>query len=184
MPQNMHGYTRIPRPTDSLVLGKVIGDVLEMFVPTVDMAVSYGSKQVSNGCELRPSMIIATPDVQLSSRYDERCSYFTLVMTDPDAPSPSEPALREWVHWIVTDIPGASDATKGREIVPYAAPRPPIGIHRYVFTLFKHRSPNQIVAPHVRQNFSTRSFAQEHGLGMPVAAVYFHAQKETAGRRR
>lgn len=21
------------------------------------------------------------------------------VMTDPDAPSPSEPSMREWVHW-------------------------------------------------------------------------------------
>lgn len=21
------------------------------------------------------------------------------IMTDPDAPSPSEPSLREWVHW-------------------------------------------------------------------------------------
>lgn len=23
------------------------------------------------------------------------------VMTDPDAPSPSEPSMREWVHWSV-----------------------------------------------------------------------------------
>ncbi|KAL9856853.1 putative PEBP-like superfamily protein [Arabidopsis thaliana] len=23
------------------------------------------------------------------------------VMTDPDAPSPSEPNMREWVHWCV-----------------------------------------------------------------------------------
>lgn len=22
-------------------------------------------------------------------------------MTDPDAPSPSEPSMREWVHWLV-----------------------------------------------------------------------------------
>lgn len=24
------------------------------------------------------------------------------VMTDPDAPSPSEPSMREWVHWSVS----------------------------------------------------------------------------------
>lgn len=27
------------------------------------------------------------------------------VMTDPDAPSPSEPSMREWVHWYVVFSP-------------------------------------------------------------------------------
>jgi phosphatidylethanolamine-binding protein (PEBP) family uncharacterized protein len=32
---------------------------------------------------------------------------YTLLMVDPDAPSPDNPAMREWLHWIVTNIPGA-----------------------------------------------------------------------------
>lgn len=38
-------------------------------------------------------------------------------MVDPDAPSPSEPTLREWLHWIVVDIPEGADATKGLPFV-------------------------------------------------------------------
>ena len=32
------------RSTDPLVVGRVIGDVIDMFVPSMDMAVYYGSK--------------------------------------------------------------------------------------------------------------------------------------------
>ncbi|XP_021293890.1 protein MOTHER of FT and TFL1 homolog 1-like [Herrania umbratica] len=35
------------------------------------------------------------------------------VMVDPDAPSPCGLRLREWLHWIVVDIPEQHDATKG-----------------------------------------------------------------------
>lgn len=34
--------------------------------------------------------------------FDHYHIYHDQVMTDPDAPSPSEPIMREWVHWFVT----------------------------------------------------------------------------------
>lgn len=39
-------------------------------------------------------------------------------------------------------------------------------------------------APVTRDHFNTWVFSQENELGLPVAAVYFNAQKENAGRRR
>ena len=32
---------------------------------------------------------------------------FTLLMVDPDAPSPHDPKFRNWLHYLVTNIPGA-----------------------------------------------------------------------------
>ncbi|KAL4201874.1 hypothetical protein AMTRI_Chr02g218160 [Amborella trichopoda] len=173
------------RSVEPLAVGKVIGDVIDMFVPTVDVSVSYVSKQVANGCELKPSGTAERPRFQLSARSLDD-NLYTLVMTDPDAPSPSEPTMREWLHWIVVDIPGGSDAMRGREIVSYMGPKPPTGIHRYVFSLFKQQGPLGSVAraPEARNNFSTRAFAARLGLGLPVAAVYFNAQKEPASRKR
>lgn len=72
----------------------------------------------------------------------------------------------------------------GREIVGYEAPKPFIGIHRYVFVLFKQKGRQTVYAPASRDHFSTRDFSEENGLGLPVAAVYFNAQRETAARRR
>ncbi|KAL0355163.1 UNVERIFIED_CONTAM: protein MOTHER of FT and TFL1 [Sesamum radiatum] len=104
---------------DPLVVGRVIGDVVDMFVPTVSMSVYYGSKHVNNGCDIKPSMAAAPPRVTITGHADE---LYTLVMTDPDAPSPSEPSMREWVHWIVTDIPGRSNVTRGGQGVGSVQP--------------------------------------------------------------
>jgi hypothetical protein len=73
----------------------------------------------------------------------------------------------------------------GKEVVNYEMPRPNIGIHRFVFLLFKQkRRQTGITIPPPRDLFNTRKFAEENELGLPVAAVFFNAQRETAARRR
>ncbi|CAL5343965.1 unnamed protein product [Camellia sinensis] len=190
------------RLTEPLRVGRVVGEVVDSFNPCVKMSVIYNSnKQVSNGHELMPSVIATRPHVEIGG--EDMRTAFTLavgkkmdgvdlvihtteisIMTDPDAPSPSDPYLREHLHWIVTDIPGTTDASFGREIVSYETPKPVIGIHRYAFILFKQRARQTVRPPASRDNFNTRSFSEENGLGLPVAAVYFNAQRETAARRR
>ncbi|KAG6746812.1 hypothetical protein POTOM_049179 [Populus tomentosa] len=168
---------------DPLVVGRVIGDVVDMFVPAVKMSVYYGSKHVSNGCDIKPSLSVDPPKVTISGHSDE---LYTLVMTDPDAPSPSEPRMREWVHWIVADIPGGTNPTRGKEILSYVGPRPPVGIHRYILVLFQQKMPlgSMVEPPQNRSHFNTRLYAAHLDLGLPVATVYFNAQKEPANKRR
>ncbi|KAJ0043033.1 hypothetical protein Pint_17408 [Pistacia integerrima] len=171
------------RTSEPLAVGRVVGDVVDIFTPTVKMTITYNSnKQVANGYELMPAVIAAKPRVEIGGE-DMRAAY-TLIMTDPDAPSPSDPHLREHLHWMVTDIPGTTDVSFGKEVVSYEIPKPVVGIHRYVFILFKQRARQTVKAPTSRDHFNTRRFAQENGLGLPVAAVYFNAQRETAARRR
>ncbi|URD90046.1 Cen-like protein [Musa troglodytarum] len=147
------------------------------------MMVTYNSsKLVCNGHEFYPSAVVSEPRVAVQC--GDMRSFFTLVMTDPDVPGPSDPYLREHVHWIVTDIPGTTDTSFGKEVVGHESPRPSIGIHRFVFVLFQQKRRHSVVAPPPsRDRFSTRRFAQENDLGLPVAAVYFNAQRETAARR-
>nr|XP_018678450.1 PREDICTED: CEN-like protein 2 isoform X1 [Musa acuminata subsp. malaccensis] len=190
------------RLIDPLVVGRVIGEVLDSFNPSVKMLVTYNSnKLVFNGHELYPSAVTSKPRVEVQG--GDMRSFFTLVMTDPDAPGPSDPYLREHLHWracvvgdmlythlvfashrIVTNIPGTTDASFGREMVSYESPRPNIGIHRFVFVLFKQQRRQAVSPPSSRDYFSTRRFAEENDLGLPVAAVFFNSQRETAARRR
>ncbi|KAH7852532.1 hypothetical protein Vadar_026027 [Vaccinium darrowii] len=168
--------------SDPLVVCRIIGDVVDVFVPRMTMNVYYGPKHVTNGCNIKPSIATSPPRVTLTDHSNE---LYTLVMTDPDAPSPSEPSMREWVHWIVTDIPGDGNPTQGNEILPYMAPRPPIGIHRYIMLLFQQKGHIGLVEqPMTRANFSTRAFAHQLDLGVPVSTVYFNAQKEPMNRKR
>nr|AEU08961.1 flowering locus T [Litchi chinensis]AEU08963.1 flowering locus T [Litchi chinensis]AEU08965.1 flowering locus T [Litchi chinensis] len=174
----------MPRDRDPLVVGRVIGDVLDPFTKSISLSVSYNNREINNGCELKPSQIVNQPRVDVGG--DDLRTCYTLVMVDPDAPSPSEPSLREYLHWLVTDIPATTGATFGQEIVSYESPRPTVGIHRFVFVLFRQPSRQTMYAPGWRQNFNTKDFAELYNLGSPVAAVYFNCQRESGsgGRRR
>jgi hypothetical protein len=68
--------------------------------------------------------------------------------------------------------------------VSYESPRPNIGIHRFILVLFKQTQRGSVSSPSSRDRFRTREFAKDNDLGLPVAAVYFNAQRETAARRR
>lgn len=37
------------------------------------------------------------------------------MMVDPDAPSPTNPQARSWVHWLVVNVPG-TQITGGSEL--------------------------------------------------------------------
>ncbi|XP_044355970.1 protein MOTHER of FT and TFL1 homolog 1 isoform X3 [Triticum aestivum] len=50
---------------DPLVVGRVIGDVVDPFVRRVALRVGYASRDVANGCELRPSAIADPPRVEV-----------------------------------------------------------------------------------------------------------------------
>ncbi|KAI3945502.1 hypothetical protein MKW98_018319 [Papaver atlanticum] len=169
----------MPRtPIDPLVVGRVIGDVLDPFDRSIPIRIAYTSRSVNNGGELKPSAVAEHPRVEIGG--DD------LRYTDPDAPSPSDPSLREYLHWLVTDIPGTTGTAYGQEKMPYKAPRPTVGIHRFVYVLFRQLGRHTVYAPGWRQNFNTRDFAEINNLGLPAAAVYFNCRRESGsgGRRR
>ncbi|KAF4352142.1 hypothetical protein CsatB_008273 [Cannabis sativa] len=172
------------RDRDPLVVGRVIGDVLEPFTSCVSLRVFYGSKEVNNGSEFKPSQIVNQPRVDIGGQ-DLR-TFYTLVMVDPDAPSPSDPNLKEYLHWLVTDIPGSTGPSFGQEVMCYESPRPTVGIHRYVFVLFRQLGRQTVYGPGWRQNFNTKDFAELYNLGLPVAALYYNSQRESGsgGRTR
>ncbi|XP_022864683.1 protein HEADING DATE 3A-like [Olea europaea var. sylvestris] len=85
------------RDRDPLVVGRVIGDVLDPFIRSVSLEVTYGNRDVNNGWDFRPSQILNPPRVDIGG--DDLRTFYTLIMVDPDAPSPSDPNLREYLHW-------------------------------------------------------------------------------------
>ncbi|KAF3333340.1 protein HEADING DATE 3A-like protein [Carex littledalei] len=169
--------------SDPLVLGHVIGDVLDPFISSVSFKVYYNNRSVVNGMDLRSPAVVNKPWAEIGG--DDLRNTYTLIMVDPDAPSPSNFSLREYLHWMVTDIPATTDTSFGREIMCYESPRPSSGIHRLVFVLFQQLGRDTVSAPLLRQNFNTRNFARQYNLGSPVAAAYFNCQRESGngGRR-
>ena len=82
----------------------------------------------------------------------EKAKSLALIVDDPDAPDPAAPKMR-FVHWVLYNIPadsrglpegaggdrlpeGACEGSNDFKKRGYGGPCPPIGRHRYVFTLY------------------------------------------------
>lgn len=66
------------RGVEPLIIGRVIGEVVDIFNPSVTLNVTYNSsKQVANGHELMPAVIVSKPRVEIGGE-DMRSAY-TLV---------------------------------------------------------------------------------------------------------
>lgn len=84
---------------------------------------------------------------------------YTLLMSDPDATSKS------WLHWLVVNIPGSEPEIKeGDEVISYAPPSPPSGIHRYIFSLYEQPASILVSAPNERGNFNVDAFERKYNL--------------------
>ncbi|KAJ1700171.1 hypothetical protein LUZ63_008683 [Rhynchospora breviuscula] len=168
--------------SDPLVVSNIIGDVLDPFRRSISFQVLYNNRLMVTGSDLRPSAVLNRPKIEIGSS-DLRV-FHTLILVDPDAPSPSNPNQREYLHWMVTDIPGSTDVSFGREVVLYERPEPRSGIHRMVFVLYRQLGRATVFHPEIRNNFNCRSFAHQYHLDV-VAATYFNCQRESgSGGRR
>ncbi|KAH7709778.1 Phosphatidylethanolamine-binding protein PEBP [Aphelenchoides avenae] len=117
------------------------------------------------------------PEVSWPAEDDQ---LYTLVMVDPDAPTHTEPTLREYLHWLVVNIPG-NDVKKGTELAGYYGPQPPrnSGQHRYVLLVYKQAARidplPQPFTDEERMGFRAEEWSKQHGGGELVAGNLFSA---------
>lgn len=136
--------------------------------------------KVSLGNELTPTQVKDEPAVKWDA---EEGALYTLLMTDPDAPTRKNPEVGEVRHWMVVNIPG-NEVAKGQVVVAYVGSGPPkdSGLHRYVFLVFKQHGnvETSISVPNTsrdgRLKTKTRDLIKEFNLGSPVAGNFYQAQ--------
>jgi phosphatidylethanolamine-binding protein (PEBP) family uncharacterized protein len=115
---------------------------------------------------------------------------YTVMLTDPDAPSPAAPVNGEFVHWVMVNCPGP-DLAAGESAVAYFGPAPGQGSgeHRYVLAVYAQPG-GALTVPEgdrvtatsgfpPRRKFISRAFAKAHGL-VPAGAVTLRCSWEPA----
>ncbi|NP_001166821.1 phosphatidylethanolamine binding protein isoform 1 [Bombyx mori] len=165
----------------SFEASQVVPDVIPK-APAALLQVKYPSGvEVKEGNELTPTQVKDEPSVKWDA---EPGQYYTLAMTDPDAPSRKEPTFREWHHWLVGNIQG-NEVNSGETLSQYVGSGPPekTGLHRYVFLLYKQPSKLTFDEPRLtntssdkRANFKIAEFAKKYNLGDPIAGNFYEAQ--------
>jgi len=154
---------------------------------------SFGDTPTKGAGEIKPGDTI-TP-VQAQSKptlgwSGDSGAYYTVVMTNPDAPSAKDPSQREWVHWVRGNIPGdnlpCDGEDGGDDIKDYvgAGPLDGMGLQRYFIMIFKQKAgkidfEGKDRAPFTdseRPGFKTAEFAEKYELGTPIGFTYFKAE--------
>ncbi|GAU97381.1 hypothetical protein RvY_08691 [Ramazzottius varieornatus] len=159
----------------------VVPDVIKN-APLEVLQVKYPSGVQPNfGNELKPREVKDEPTVQWKAQEKE---LYTLLMTDPDAPSRSNPKNGEWKHWLVVNIPG-NHVKEGQVMAEYVGSGPPekTGLHRYVLLAYKqpgklslNDKPLDKQTANGRANWKVQKFAEENKLGDPIAGNFYQAQ--------
>ncbi|XP_044580968.1 protein D2-like isoform X1 [Cotesia glomerata] len=166
--------------TEAFKTHEVLPDVIKT-LPSSILQVTYANNvTVDLGNELTPTKVKDPPTVHWDA---DSGSFYTLCMTDPDAPSRKQPTYREWHHWLVGNIPG-NDVSKGEVLSEYIGSGPPQGtdLHRYVFLVYKQPQKLSFEEQRLtnrsgdnRAKFSVSKFAEKYNLGAPIAGNFYQA---------
>ncbi|KAK8002893.1 hypothetical protein PG989_002612 [Apiospora arundinis] len=190
---------------EELKEAEIIPTVIDDFLPSLVLDVEWSSNNYASlGNTLKVKKLQHEPSITLSEPSDSSASFcssnmtYVLTMTDPDAPSRSDPKWSEFCHFIATGLTlskSSRDETCSKvhfmdlqDIIPYKPPGPPpkTGKHRYVFLAFAPANgttdPLQVSKPEDRQHwgsgkvgYGVRDWAKTNGL-KPVAANFIYAK--------
>lgn len=62
---------------DPLVVGNIVGDIVDHFAPSALLRVFYNNREMTSGSELKPSQVANEPTVQIAGRVGR--ALYTLV---------------------------------------------------------------------------------------------------------
>ncbi|PPQ71134.1 hypothetical protein CVT26_010828 [Gymnopilus dilepis] len=186
---------------EALQKNKVVGDVIpesSHFGPEVFFSIVWednGTEVSHPGVTLDRQSTLKQPKIKIHPLFAPDGDYtYTLVVTDPDAPSRQDPKFGEFRHWLVTGLKlpqvGASDVqgqfvtTAGNTATAWYPPEPPAGsgLHRYVFLLYREPAgginlPKDAVEhksdPSARKNWKAAEFGSKHNLSLVGASFFF-----------
>ena len=163
---------------------KVVPDLVPDLGPTSPLNLTIASGLVDPGAIIDPSNFSVPPKTtfQPFSHPSEATAtdptptgLYTLLVIDPDSPSPQTQSFTQRLHYLKTDIPlsiltGETDLFSddiGRTLAPWEPPAPECGSgrHRYVFILLHQISSSTSVqnSPR-REDFDYRVFLTAHGF--------------------
>nr|XP_018905739.1 PREDICTED: protein D1-like isoform X2 [Bemisia tabaci] len=120
----------------------------------------------------------------------DESEFYTLMMLNLDVPSRENPSQREWIVWLMTNIPGCW-VMRGDELIEYEEPDPEkgTGSHRYVLLIYHQKQGKQKFREYAfnlipgilhqecrRQKFNSRLFAADYSLGEPIGINFWETE--------
>ncbi|KAL4902101.1 hypothetical protein BDW74DRAFT_181264 [Aspergillus multicolor] len=146
------------------------------FTPTTELGIKFGEKAVELGNLFRVSEVRSAPTVSFDKEADVLEGHlYTLLLIDPDAPTPDDPKFAYWRHWVVSGLTASEglSAESARTLTEYLGPGPKDDSrpHRYLFLLFREPEGLTLSKEDVggeefvqRRSFGATGWVESHGL--------------------
>jgi len=136
--------------------------------------VKYGERALAFGELFRASECKVAPALSFASEADATRSY-TLVLVDPDAPTPEDPKFAYWRHWVLPGLHSSTGPALALQpaLTEYLGPGPrdESSPHRYLFLLYREPEGFALTKGDVggekftdRRSFKADEWARKHGL--------------------
>lgn len=95
-----------------LVPGSAAEIIPANFRPTTQLGLSFEGKSVDVGNFFRAGVAKQPPTISFAPEANVAPdTTYTLVLTDPDAPTPDDPKFAFWRHWVLSGLqPGKGEA--------------------------------------------------------------------------
>ncbi|KAH8432765.1 YbhB/YbcL family Raf kinase inhibitor-like protein [Aspergillus melleus] len=146
----------------------------DTFTPSTQVTVAFGEKVVQLGNLFRASECKTAPSVEFTSEQDvDSSKRYTLLLVDPDAPTPDEPKFAYWRHWVVSGLAPSGESDSKKVLTEYLGPGPKDESkpHRYLYLLFREPEGFNLNKEDVggeefveRRSFKAAEWVDKHGL--------------------
>ncbi|GFY68330.1 CEN-like protein 1 [Trichonephila inaurata madagascariensis] len=149
-------------------------------VPKSVIKIQYSSRRAINcGVLLFSNETKDQPKIEFKAKNSDELH--TLIMFDPDIPTPQDPYLASYRHWLVEDIPGSS-FYEGRTVSSYVSPAPPLtsDAHRYIFLIYEQPNEEELkenLDNNERTHFNINTFVQNRNLIGPIAGNFMYVRR-------
>ncbi|KAH9482771.1 OV-16 antigen [Psilocybe cubensis] len=171
----------------------IVPDVVQSFNPMDGVNISFTDPVSAQTVDVVPGILLTMqqtsmpPDLTLVTTTSDSNSsaMFVVVIVDPDAPTPQNPNVSEFLHFLGGDFTAGSTSgllsNNSPALAEFFPPTPPVGSdpHRYVLLVFDQpdsfdvNGPTLVNATTPRTNFSISDFAQAINLGDAIAGNFF-----------
>ncbi|KAL4874582.1 phosphatidylethanolamine-binding protein [Aspergillus karnatakaensis] len=154
----------------------------DTFKPSTQLNIAFGDKAIEHGNLFRVSEVKAAPSIQFDKEPNASGSQtYTLLLIDPDAPTPDDPKFAYWRHWVVSGLKAGEKVENVTALTEYLGPGPKDDSrpHRYLLLLFREPEGLSLTKEDVggeefvqRRSFKAAEWVQAHGLEL-VAVNWF-----------
>ncbi|GFU11810.1 OV-16 antigen [Trichonephila clavipes] len=172
---SLQGACDLKKFRENGIVPEIIPDV-----PKSVIKVQYSSQRAINcGIVLFSNKTKNQPIIEFKAKKPDKLH--TLIMFDPDIPTPQDPYLASYRHWVVEDIPGSS-FYEGYSASSYVSPAPPLtsDAHRYIFLIYEQPNDEELeenLDNDERTHFNIKTFVQNRKLIGPIAGNFMYVRR-------